>query len=160
MFLLPSKSKHTVLTTFIVRRVEFAFFPCGVTLSWVSFNWPLSEMKAPDLMTQARYPIICGGICRHLTKVWAMSSSHLPYLVFVIKTCLLKHMFLLPNIWKIYDYGEAFYISVMNSVNTQVISLLITDDFSSNLKLSSLTLILTVSTGSFFTHANNYSENV
>ena len=87
-----------------------------------------------------------------------MHSSHLLYLVFITKTCLLKHTFLLPNIWKICDYYRDFYIWALNSMNTQVISLMITDDFSSNPKLSSLTLILTVSTLSFFMQAKNYSE--
>lgn len=108
------------------------------------FNWPLSGMTAPDMMAQTHLPSHQQGNLQE-AKVGAMHSSHLPNLISAIKTCLLKHIFLLPNIWKIYEYGIAFHILVLNSLNTQVIFLVIIHDSTGNLKLSSLTVILTVS---------------
>lgn len=115
-----------------------------------SFSWPLSEMRAPDMRPQIHLPNHQKGGRKRLASVGVIHSSHFPYLVFVIKTCLLKHTFPLPSTWKIYGYCIAFHISALNSTNTQAICLVITDDFSSNLKLSSLALTLAVSILSFY----------
>lgn len=113
-----------------------------------SLGWPLPEMRAPDMMLQIHLPNHQKWGSKRL--VWVMHTSHSPYLVFVIKTCLLKHTFPLLSTWKIYGYCIAFHTSALNSTNTQAIFLVITDDFSSNLKLSSLALTLTVSILSFY----------
>lgn len=55
-------------------------------------------------------PINSREICKILATVEESWSSHLPYLVFVIKTCLLKHIFLLQNTWKKYGDCIAFQI--------------------------------------------------
>lgn len=115
----------------------------------MSFNWPLSAMRAPDMMVQTHLSNHQQGNLQE-TKVGVMHSSHLPNLISAIKTCLLKHVFLLPNIWKIYEYCIAFHILVLNSRNTQVIFLVIIQDSTDNLKLSSLTVILTVSVLFFY----------
>lgn len=162
-FLLPSKSKHTILHSLSEECLCVPPPPQvggSLQVKEVSFKWTPSGVEAPDLMAWTISPIILRKICMKLTTTWIICSSHLPYLVFIIKTCLLKYTFLLPNTWKIYDFCIAFYISVQNSMNTLVIFRVITEDFSSNLKLSPLSLILAVSVLSFLLPANNYSENV
>lgn len=148
ILLLLSKRSHITAT---IRRTEIPSGPpCWVTFhqrtllaasAWNENPWH----DAPNLPLQS----LEVGWCKRLVTVWVMHSSHFPYLVFVIKTCLLKHRFPLPRAWKIYGYCIVFHISALNSRNTQAIFLVITDDFSSNLKLSSLTLTLTVSILSF-----------
>lgn len=135
---------NTHSITFIVRRVNLPFFHVGVT-------WSLSVFQLASVWNESPWhdgpnpsPSHQQGNLQE-NKVGVMHSSHLPNLISAIKTCLLKHIFLLPNIWKIYEYCIAFRILVLNSLNTQVIFLVITHDSTGNLKLSSLTVILTVS---------------
>lgn len=132
------------------EELKFPLVPHGGSLFITehSLGWPLPEMRAPDMMPQIHLPNHQKRGSKRL--VWVMRTFHFPYLVFVIKTCLLKHTFPLLSTWKIYGYCIAFHISALNSTNTQAIFLVITDDFSSNLKLSSLALTLTVSILSFY----------
>lgn len=131
MFLPPCKNEHLALLSLSEelnpKRGSFKpntslftdLYLKGEPLIWCSDQLPRhqqGDLQGPDYR-------------------FVLCSSHLPYLVFIIKTCLLKHTFLLPNTWKIYDCCVAFCISVLNSVNTQVIFFVITDDFSSSLKL-------------------------
>lgn len=150
-YISASKQKeiHVTATT---RRTEIPPSPCWVTfhhrtLFQLASVWNESPWhEAPNPPSQS---LEVGGRKR-LASVGVIHSSHFPYLVFVIKTCLLKHTFPLPSTWKIYGYCIAFHISALNSTNTQAICLVITDDFSSNLKLSSLALTLAVSILSFY----------
>lgn len=150
IILLPlSKRKYIILPS-PPEELKFPLAPHAGSLFITehSLGWPLPEMRAPDMMPQIHLPNHQKGGSKRL--VWVMHTSHFPYLVFVIKTCLLKHTFPLLSTWKIYGYCIAFHISALNSANTQAIFLVITDDFSSNLKLSSLALTLTVSMLSFY----------
>lgn len=118
----------------------------GLCLKWEPLTW----------CPKSTSPIYQKGGSKRL--VWVMRTSHFPYLVFVIKTCLLKHTFPLLSTWKIYGYCIAFHSSALNSTNTQAIFLVIRDDFSSNLKLSSLALSLWQCLYHLFMQANNDPE--
>lgn len=148
-FPLPSKSKHTVLHSWSEEWICL-FFHVGVTGSLIS-AFLLASVWNENPWPDGRAPL-----SRHQQgnrqemKVWLMHSSHLPNLISAIKTCLLQHIFLLPNTWKIYEYCIAFHIFILNPMNTQVIFLVITDESSGNLQLSSLALFLTVSALSSF----------
>lgn len=93
--LLPSKRKPLYYTH--CQKTEFAFYSMlGVPSSRVSVfqvdsvcnesPW-LNSMAQPSSQTSA------GKFARD----WYGLSPHLPYLVLIIKTCLLKYTFLLPN---------------------------------------------------------------
>lgn len=157
ILLLLSERKYIILPP-SPEELKFPLVPHGGSLfiTGHSLGWPLPEMSAPDMMPQIHLPNHQKGGSKRL--VWIMRTSHFPYLVFVIKTCLLKHTFPLLSTWKIYGYCIAFHTSALNSANTQAIFLVITDDFSSNLKLSSLALSLWQCLYHLFMQANNDPE--
>lgn len=95
-----SKQKESHCITLIVGRLNLLFTPCWGPLesskcisSRLSLEWePLTQLDGPNHLP--KHP---QGNLHETDMTWVILSPHLPYLVFIIKTCLLKYMFLLPN---------------------------------------------------------------
>ena len=116
MYLLPSKSKHTILHWLSEEWICYCspcWGPFELSVFWLDSVWNGSPWRdGPNRLSNHLQ-----GNCLRL-HIWITHSSHFSYWIFIIEICLLKYTSLLLNTWKIYDFCIAFYISVLNSMNT------------------------------------------
>ena len=128
-----------------------------IYLFFYGVHFELSKCLSPELYLRWAPLICCPKHQREICKSLRFELCTVPtFLIWSLLPRLVYWSIHMKNMWLL----QRLLYWALNSMNTQVISLMITDDFSSNPKLSSLTLILTVFSLSFFMQAKNYCENV